>query len=331
MKVKQLLCGVSLLVSSFGMSQGYSFSVSTETYTDLTGETSLNQGTVWDDPDFAIPLGFDFYFFTSNYSTLYITDDGLGGMLYDQTTPVSTTNIALFVPYGADIIDRGFNSGVSESDISYKIEGSPGNKIAKIQWKNVGFYSDLDDDNVSTDYTNFQMWLYEADGTIELRFGPSSVSQPELCYDGETGSFITFVPSLDYNTGVVLEEGFILSGDPSNPNFMAMNDINNLSFLSGTVPNETKYTFSHPAADVEEEIIAEIDFNVFPNPVNDVLHVNIGEQELVSLKVLNSLGQNVLESTDASLELNVETLDNGVYFVSIETKEGKATKKFVKK
>lgn len=331
MKVKQLLFGASLLVNSFGMSQGYSFNVSTEAYADLTGETSLNQGAVWDDPEFAIPLGFDFYFFTSNYSTLHITNDGLGGMLYDQTSPVSTPNIAVLIPFGADIIDRGYNAGVSESDISYKIEGSAGNKIAKIQWKNVGFYSDLDDDNVSTDYTNFQMWLYEADGTIELRFGPSSVTQPSLSYDGETGSFITFIPSLDYNSGVVLEEGFILSGDPSNPNFIAMNDVNNLSFLNGTIPSETKYTFSHPAADLEEELIAEVDFNVFPNPVNDVLQLAVGEQELVSVKVLNSLGQIVLESNDASLELNVEALDSGVYFVSIETKEGKATKRFVKK
>ncbi len=70
--------------------------------------------------------------------------------------------------------------------------------------------------------------------------------------------------------------------------------------------------------------------SVYPNPVNDELHIQIPTSVgLEKVTVFNSLGQKVAESN--SLTLSVATVATGVLFVEITTTSGTYHKKIIKK
>ncbi|MEK6616027.1 MAG: hypothetical protein AABZ32_07945, partial [Bacteroidota bacterium] len=177
----------------------YTFSYSMGTYTNLVNPISINAGLTWDDPTFSIPIGFNFTLWNNTISTINTDVFWLGGIL----TP-SVSGIQPFLGYLADITDRASTptnwDGMpgSLSPISYEVTGTTGNKIFKMEWKNAGFYEDINNNSVSTDYVNLQMWLYEGTNNIEIRFGNSSITQPNLVYAGDPGPAIG-VGMYDYN------------------------------------------------------------------------------------------------------------------------------------
>jgi len=72
-----------------------------------------------------------------------------------------------------------------------------------------------------------------------------------------------------------------------------------------------------------------INFNVYPNPVNDVLNISISENN-TSISIYDVIGKTVseMELINGNNILNIEILNAGVYFysikrngVSIETKQ----------
>lgn len=311
------------------VAQGYTLSVSSENYTDLTGETSLTHGQIWDDPFDTIPMGFDFDFFSRTLDTLYLSDYGLGGMLLDKNDDGlnSMGDVSLFLPYGVDIIDRGDFTGISESEISYKVEGSVGNRITKIQWKNVGFIS-----GPYSDYTNFQLWLYEADGTFAIHFGPTSVSQPFDSYEGETGPVIAFVPSIDFDSEVITENGFYLSGDPASPTLEVLSTGDEVESLNGTINNGTVYTFTKSDVSIEDLNKESIAFEVVPNPSQDVVRISMDENITTeSITLVDLQGKVVLSELPKNQTVDVSSLETGVYIVRIQTADGFSTQKFIKK
>lgn len=70
--------------------------------------------------------------------------------------------------------------------------------------------------------------------------------------------------------------------------------------------------------------------SVYPNPATEVLHIqkpsNVG---VLNTRIFNTIGQQVLENN--TLTFSVENLENGVYYVEIETSQGIYHKKIIKK
>lgn len=337
MKIKHLTIIIIIGLTLNIQAQSYTFSVSNGSYSDLAGSTSLNNGMTWDDPQFTIPIGFNFEYFDVTISHLFIEDWGLGGFL---TTDTSETGIfPLLIPYGADVIDRGYDFNAdssttgSLSNISYLIEGAAGSRILKIEWKNVGFYSELGDDNISTDYTNFQLWLYEGTNDIEIHFGPTSVTQPNLSYDGETGSFVALFPEYDYDNDVLPNNGIVLEGNSSSPTMKVISSLDSLTFLNGTIPNGTVYRFSNTNTGIFEFKNSLIDVLIYPNPSNDYFNIEFAKEDLKveSISILNIHGKIVKEINYTGDEIDISYLTNGVYLVQINTTKGKLTKKLIKK
>jgi hypothetical protein len=83
--------------------QTYTFAAFTAGYNNLVVPTSLNNGVTWDDPDFAVPIGFDFEYFAQSTNSIQITGDGLGGDLKEDDCNVDPFDSQL-IPYGADIM-----------------------------------------------------------------------------------------------------------------------------------------------------------------------------------------------------------------------------------
>lgn len=90
-----------------------------------------------------------------------------------------------------------------------------------------------------------------------------------------------------------------------------------------TIPvkiNESIYT------SVDENNVAS--FEVYPNPMNNTLYINGDVQDVT---IFNAVGQQVL-FVESSNEINVEDLNDGMYFVRISDKRGNSVvKKIVKK
>ena len=80
--------------------------------------------------------------------------------------------------------------------------------------------------------------------------------------------------------------------------------------------------------------IAENNFNIYPNPVNDRLYIET-ESEIEEVVVYDIFGrcQNLKISETQKLRnsINVTELNSGVYFVKVVTEKGEAVQRFVKK
>src|SRR6186997_2562315 len=62
----------------------YTFSTSTDAYTDLTGATSLNNGDIWDDPEYNMHIPFTFMLNDNPVTDLAFY--GLGDLMHAPTS-----------------------------------------------------------------------------------------------------------------------------------------------------------------------------------------------------------------------------------------------------
>jgi uncharacterized delta-60 repeat protein len=70
-------------------------------------------------------------------------------------------------------------------------------------------------------------------------------------------------------------------------------------------------------------------FIIYPNPVQDVLHLQANNfTSIKAVKIYDLQGKVVLEDTNDTI--NVSNLSNGLYIIKVTTKEGEFTKKFIK-
>ena len=66
---------------------------------------------------------------------------------------------------------------------------------------------------------------------------------------------------------------------------------------------------------------------IYPNPANDVLHVE--GSEVILVEVYNIMGQSVLSVNENFKSINISSLQNGIYFVRLKTNDGEKTLKLV--
>ena len=94
--------------------------------------------------------------------------------------------------------------------------------------------------------------------------------------------------------------------------------IDNVTFPASTVISEVKQETSPAVA-------------IYPNPNNGSFNINLPEEDC-NLAIYNSVGQLVYRQENASglTTLHLEGLDNGMYFVTVQSASGTSTQKFVK-
>jgi hypothetical protein len=78
------------------------------------------------------------------------------------------------------------------------------------------------------------------------------------------------------------------------------------------------------------ETQTEIPFSIYPNPVKgDILNVQIGK-DLEDYKIYNIMGQLVLQGKISNGQINVSSLNTGVFIIETNTYKEKIAKKFIK-
>ena len=77
------------------------------------------------------------------------------------------------------------------------------------------------------------------------------------------------------------------------------------------------------------EQLNEVTVMVYPNPVVETLYIQLQPNDILTSVTLHTIkGQKILESTTNTLDLS--SLTNGVYFLTILTNNGSSTKKIIK-
>lgn len=282
----------------------YSFSKTTGTYADLSGATSINNNQLWDDPEYIIPIGFNFELYDITIDSLYF---GIGsGGLVSSKIDINYEAEYFIIPFQTDLIDRGDISGTSQSPISYKVEGTTGNRILKIEWKNAGFYEEGNSLGTLNDYINFQLWLYEGTNDIEIHFGPNMITNPTINYYGETSAIIGLS---DYN----LLNAYFLSDIPTNPIL-----VDTLDYLNGTPSDGTIYKFSKNSLGIEFNNSTIHTVKIYPNPIQTEAILQTEKNlENAILTIYDSNGKVVKQIANISgkkITLHLDNLPSGLYF-----------------
>ncbi len=311
--------------------QTYNFSVSTESYSDLTNPISVNNGITWDDPLFLIPVGFDLKYFGETYDTIFISNFGYGSYIsFEHGTPESFPVLATI---GSDLVDRASDTinydgqTGSISPISYQLEGNSGSRILKVEWKNAGFYPDLTDDNIAQDFVNLQLWFYEGSGSIEIHFGPSSITSPGLDYEGETGPFVMLAPHVDLNSYSPDPLTVWLNGTANSPSAVVSQ---NASFLDGTTSEGTIYHFNYSPTGIEENVAKGS--VLFPNPAKNKINfaASLLQSGGISFELYNSSGQLLMAQAISTNSIDISELPSGIYFVHIFSEKEVINQRLIK-
>jgi hypothetical protein len=72
-------------------------------------------------------------------------------------------------------------------------------------------------------------------------------------------------------------------------------------------------------------------FSIYPNPATTLLNIsNTYNFEIKNISIVDINGRLIKNQNGTLTEINVSDLNTGVYFINIETTEGKTTKKFIK-
>jgi hypothetical protein len=333
MKNNYLYCLSFFMLMAFSLNaqnNPYYFTVGNGTYEDLTGTTSINNGMTWDDPEFVFPLGFDVELLGRTNDTLYMNEYTGAFLSLDQES--SGVNTTLIIPYGSDIADRGYMSGTSVSPISYKVEGAPGSQIFKAEWKNAGFYNELDL-GTNNSFVNFQLWLYEGSNDMEVHFGPNNIVDFELIHDFN-GPLIGYISNLSIQNDD-FDAWWYLTGDPTAPIVDSLvNIMDEPVGLNATIPPGTIYRFSSsPTVSVHTPSI-DHEVAIYPSIVQNDFVIRFDNPDFneALVEIFDAYGKLISQQpiTNKIEMINAQNLNTGMYFIHIKTEKGEAVKKIVK-
>lgn len=193
----------------------YTFKDTTTTYSALTGGTSVNGSTIWDEEDYSISMPFSWKM-DSTYTLSYFNLSLSIGALMQNTS--SFNDINGFFIGDFDLADRGNLTNTStQSPVRYVVTGTSPNRIFKLELANAGFAGELAAYSTMSDYFNVQIWVYETSNIVEIHYGPSQITHPFDYFQlGGSGPWTGYFKHCDFisNSGGAI---YYLTGSPSTP------------------------------------------------------------------------------------------------------------------
>uniref|UniRef100_UPI00262DE262 T9SS type A sorting domain-containing protein n=1 Tax=uncultured Algibacter sp. TaxID=298659 RepID=UPI00262DE262 len=110
-----------------------------------------------------------------------------------------------------------------------------------------------------------------------------------------------------------------------NPLINAIEIMGHLNSSTSKISSNSKN--KNTAVSPQEQTVI-INYKLYPNPVKDILNIDLDyEVKLKQVHFYNAYGQRILSVM--SQRINVSGLKSGVYFVEIETNQGKSIKKII--
>jgi len=307
----------------------YAFSATTgQTYTPLSANATEIIGSVgWDDSVLAVTLPFDFNFWGTTAHDIYV--DVNGGTDYEENI------IPRILGFYSDYMDRG------NSSVSIETTGTAPSRIAKVQFKNLGFYADTT--STLVDSANFQIWLYEGLGKIEYRAGASYTN--DVVFDVEQNPIFA---GLLYTTNVYTDltatdtchfVGYENNGPKDSVIVTVLYD--NLFNPSFTFPNYgrfpangTVFAFTPPAPNSIHDVKQGLNFSLYPNPAKESIVLSLPEMPAknATFKIMDISGKVIRTQsiTSKTTAINIAPLTAGFYYGSYNDDVHSGKTKFVK-
>jgi len=296
----------------------YVFSAFNEAYVPLSEATTIEDGVIWDDPEWVVPIGFNFTYMDETFSEFLFI--GTGSQLIPA---VPEQEVAVLIPYLADIINASFANFVSP--VRYTLEGAEGFRVFKLEWSNVGFYEEGFGFETFSNTTNFQLWLYESTNDFEIRFGPNTIKSPEVVHVyGVPGVILAKNFSLE---GTAWEGLWTLTGDPASPTVQVAvlvdDDITPAQLLTGEPADGQVYHFDSGIVSVQEEEQSRQGLIAYPTYVNESINLRSNQEHAIVARVYDITGriaQNWIINPGTSVQ-STHDLASGSYLLTVEGQE----------
>ncbi|MFW6019874.1 MAG: BNR-repeat neuraminidase N-terminal domain-containing protein, partial [Bacteroidales bacterium] len=236
----------------------YTLNEDVHSYTSLTNYTTVSFPSQVNSNSQVLPIGFDFTFDGNQYSNFSINSNGLiklgntaisgDNNTNDLDTEISSGNHPVIAPYWDELMLPQSNSSVV-----YTTTGTSGNRILKIEFRNVGLLQGGANNPKQRGEYSFQVWLYESNGDIEFYYNKITQANQEY---GSIG--------IATSNGVIAADGNYnkTTTDPANHTF----------------PNsDLKLVFSPDLMVIDEQETIHPDLSyVAPGATNkEILRVNI--------------------------------------------------------
>jgi hypothetical protein len=205
------------------------------------------------------------------------------------------------------IVDGAFtylDSIDATSSISYTIEGGPGNRLVKAQWKNLKARV-----GKAGNFVNVQIWVYQRSGVYEIHYGPSSANN-QSGFNQTSGPQVGIFYSLDDFTKC-FEKLWVIGAPASlkldsnaNYSFRAMSGIPVEGVVLRFIPRFKTLGIMNSAPEHDN-------INVYPNPVSGGM---LNFSQAGDYRLYDVYGREVLAGMNVS-GLDVSSLPDGIYSV----------------
>jgi len=300
----------------------YAASVFTAYYVELQNPTILDIEEGWDDPVVSIPL--PFIFPIGEVSAFELSIDGYGEMLYAMD---ELGSVNILWPLSVDVMDVTNDENTAPGDVStirYQTEGNEPNRVFKIEWNNCGLYEEISVEGTSAIRLNWQVWLHEATGVIEYRFGPTTLTNEDIFsliegYPFTSGMIFNF----DYDS--YIGNIYAASGDATAPSWSLETDFYSWYYggdFLDNVPQEGQgYRFNGVSTSIAESEGLEASFQLYPNPTTGNCWVTNQSDDVQNYTCLTASGQIIAQwnlAPRANHRLDVSHFAAGMYVVRNE-------------
>jgi len=333
-----LFIGVLLFFNSNAQNFRYDVIASNEPYVPLEGaeKITLDEDN-WIDIEFTVEPEFGFTVpilgVPSNGLFNLFSADLLLGNGFDEDD--ENALLPIIFPSSLQFQNRAVIEGNPASSILTLTEGESGNQIFKMEYRNAGFEAEDEINGTLDMFTNQQIWIYEATGCIEYRYGNTSIPNEDILYDGDDG----MTAGLFIGTGAQIFSDMFryfiaVTGDPADPDTAEVEDGtgDDISTLIGHPEEGMVYTFCPEENVSTSNLNNQINWRIFPNPATSSLSLEWNESINGSYTIFGMDGSTIYNGTlsNGKEEVNLSSLPAGFYGVKIQTAEGFAVKRFVK-
>ncbi len=288
----------------------FNFTSSEVKYENLEKPFSLWPDQYWDAPTGQaryVILPFSFNFLGVDYSNVWVSKSGAITFFHPQTF---LANVVYLL--NTRLKEKNVNAPFASS-INIQFDSLINQKIFKIEYKNVGFMKSKD----TSDYANFQVWLYEGTNEIEIRYGKIKA---------DTSAWLQ---SIGPYVGIGKDEQktlALLGGNPNNPKYLIHRD----TFLLDFPKENTIYQFK-PIKNKIQEVDFINSIQIYPNPCLSSINIEFNSNEAKKVEIWDLDGQFLksIELEGYKSEIDLSDLNSGIYLVSINLDEQKVFRKIV--
>jgi hypothetical protein len=324
--MKKLFLSLGIIASlSVAKAQtfNYDFSVYTDSYTPLTGGTSMNDTVEWDHQNFAAPLDFTFYYDDKMANYLHLMS---GNAAFSDTQGT----LSGFIIAGCNLWDRGSTDTIagSQSPIRYLSTGTAPNRIFKAEVFNAGFKAEFINFSTNFDSLNYQVWLYEGSNIFEIRIGDSKVSHMSTYFSSNKASF----GFMQYRiwTGS-FHYFYYLKGNPASPTLDSTNIITG-DGITAIPASGTVYRFTPKSVSIKNTATTLTNIKVYPTICKNELTIDNTEKGKLSYSIYSTTGALVKQGSlqAGANRIDVTSIATGSYIIRLSSEAGIKTVSFIK-